>query len=119
MNGIPFTPRKCVHTAIPCAMRIMNDVNDVHGTIRARVPLSLNSRSAPAIRALDGHDAHWFSDVAGAAFLGAGTTELLLYLHRQHEQQPARWRLFPDIVQPTADFDGPIKVSGLGATWIW
>jgi membrane-associated phospholipid phosphatase len=66
-----------------------------------------------------GHDAHWFSDVVGAAFLGAGTTELLLYLHRQHEQQPGRWRLFPDIVTPTATPDGPVKVSGLAATWTW
>jgi membrane-associated phospholipid phosphatase len=61
-----------------------------------------------------GHDAHWFSDVVGAAFLGAGTTELLLYLHRQHEQQPGRWRLFPDSITPTATPDG-----GLAATWIW
>jgi membrane-associated phospholipid phosphatase len=66
-----------------------------------------------------GHDAHWFSDVVGAAFLGAGTTELLLYLHRQHEQQPGRWRLFPDSITPTATPDGPVKVSGLAATWIW
>ncbi len=66
-----------------------------------------------------GHDAHWFSDVVGAAFLGAGTTELLLYLHRQHEQQPGRWRLFPDIVSPTVSPDGPGKVSGLAATWTW
>jgi membrane-associated phospholipid phosphatase len=66
-----------------------------------------------------GHDAHWFSDVVGAAFLGAGTTELFLYLHRQHEQQPGRWRLFPDVVAPTATTDGPVKVSGLAATWIW
>jgi hypothetical protein len=48
-----------------------------------------------------GHDAHWFSDVVGGALLGAGTTELLLYLHRQHETQPERWRLFPDAVSPT------------------
>jgi membrane-associated phospholipid phosphatase len=66
-----------------------------------------------------GHDAHWFSDVVGAAFLGAGTTELFLYLHRQHEQQPGRWRLFPDVVAPTTATDGPIKVSGLAATWTW
>ncbi len=66
-----------------------------------------------------GHDAHWFSDVVGAAFLGAGTTELLLYLHRQHEQQPGRWRLFPNAVSPTASPDAPVKVSGLAATWTW
>jgi membrane-associated phospholipid phosphatase len=64
-----------------------------------------------------GHDAHWFSDVVGAGFLGAGTTELLLYLHRQHANQPGRWRLFPDAVSPTAD--GPKQVSGLSATWVW
>lgn len=66
-----------------------------------------------------GHDAHWFSDVVGAAFLGAGTTELFLYLHRQHEQQPGRWRFFPDAVSPAATPDGQVKVSGLAATWIW
>ena len=65
-----------------------------------------------------GHDAHWFSDVIGAGVLGAGTTELLFYLHRQHEKQPDRWRLFPDAVSPTA-VDGPKQVSGLSATWIW
>jgi len=66
-----------------------------------------------------GHDAHWFSDVVGAALLGAGTTELFLYLHRQHEKQPRRWRLFPDTVSPTTGADGPVKVSGLAATWRW
>ena len=65
-----------------------------------------------------GHDAHWFSDVVGSGVLGAGTTELLLYLHRQHENQPGRWRLFPDAVSPTAS-DGPKQVSGLSGTWIW
>jgi membrane-associated phospholipid phosphatase len=66
-----------------------------------------------------GHDAHWFSDVVGAAFLGAGTTELFLYLHRQHEQQPGRWRFFPDAVSPVAAPEGQVKVSGLAATWTW
>ena len=65
-----------------------------------------------------GHDAHWFSDVVGAGFLGAGTTELLFYLHRQHENQPGRWRLFPDAVSPTAS-DGPKEVTGLSGTWNW
>jgi membrane-associated phospholipid phosphatase len=66
-----------------------------------------------------GHDAHWLSDVVGAAFLGAGTTELCLYLHRQHEQQPGRWRLFPDLLAPTSSPDASVKVSGLSATWTW
>jgi membrane-associated phospholipid phosphatase len=66
-----------------------------------------------------GHDAHWFSDVVGAALLGAGTTELFLYLHRQHEKQPGRWRLFPDTVSPSTGADGPVRVSGLAATWLW
>jgi membrane-associated phospholipid phosphatase len=42
-----------------------------------------------------GHDAHWFSDVVGAALLGVGTTELFLYLHREHEKHPERFRIFP------------------------
>jgi membrane-associated phospholipid phosphatase len=42
-----------------------------------------------------GNDAHWFSDVVGAALLGVGTTELFLYLHRQHEEHPWRFRIFP------------------------
>lgn len=45
-----------------------------------------------------GHDAHWFSDVVGAALLGVGTTELFIYLHHQHELQPYRFRIFP--IQP-------------------
>jgi len=65
-----------------------------------------------------GHDAHWFSDVVGSGVLGAGTTELLLYLHRQHENQPGRRRLFTDALSPTAT-DGPKQVSGLSGTWIW
>jgi membrane-associated phospholipid phosphatase len=66
-----------------------------------------------------GHDAHWFSDVVGSALLGVGTTKLLLYLHRQHEKQPGRWRLFPDAASPTTAADGHVKVSGLAATWRW
>lgn len=44
-----------------------------------------------------GHDAHWFSDVVGAALVGAGTTELFYYLHKRHEQDPERhyWSIFP------------------------
>jgi PAP2 superfamily len=42
-----------------------------------------------------GNNAHWFSDVVGAALLGTGTTELFIYLYRRHEQEPSRWRIFP------------------------
>jgi len=42
-----------------------------------------------------GNDAHWFSDVVGGALLGIGTTELFLYLHRQHAKEPWRFRVFP------------------------
>lgn len=42
-----------------------------------------------------GHDAHWFSDVVGAALLGWGTTKLFLYLHQRHAEEPGRWRLLP------------------------
>jgi membrane-associated phospholipid phosphatase len=59
-----------------------------------------------------GHDAHWFSDVVGAALLGWGTTELLLYLHKQHEEQPDRWRIFP--VSPPASPTSSQAIPGLG-----
>jgi undecaprenyl-diphosphatase len=41
-----------------------------------------------------GNDAHWFSDVIGAALLGVGTTELLIWLHKKHELNPDRFRIF-------------------------
>jgi membrane-associated phospholipid phosphatase len=41
-----------------------------------------------------GHDAHWFSDVVGAALLGVGTTELFLWLHRRHELDPNSFKIF-------------------------
>jgi membrane-associated phospholipid phosphatase len=41
-----------------------------------------------------GHNAHWFSDVIGAALLGTGTTELFLWLHKRHDEEPGRWRIF-------------------------
>jgi len=37
--------------------------------------------------------------VVGGALRGIGTTELFLYLHRQHEKQPWRFRVFP-VAQP-------------------
>lgn len=33
-----------------------------------------------------GKNAHWASDILGSAIVGAGTTELLFYLHRQREK---------------------------------
>ncbi len=41
-----------------------------------------------------GHDAHWFSDVVGAGLLGVATTELFIWLHKRHDEQPSRWRIF-------------------------
>ena len=61
-----------------------------------------------------GHNAHWFSDVVGAGLLGVGTTELLLWLHRQHQQDLSRFRIFP--VMAPADRHGqpPTRPAGLG-----
>lgn len=42
-----------------------------------------------------GNDAHWLSDVIGAGLVGVGSTELLLYLHRAHAENPSRFRVFP------------------------
>ncbi len=55
-----------------------------------------------------GNNAHWFSDVVGAALLGAGTTELFIYLHRRHEQEPSRWRIFPASEPPGQGRSNPI-----------
>jgi hypothetical protein len=66
-----------------------------------------------------GHDAHWFLTSSGAGLLGAGTTELLFHLHRRHDRQPDRWRLFPDAVSPTTTTDGRSQVNGLAAKWLW
>jgi membrane-associated phospholipid phosphatase len=61
-----------------------------------------------------GHNAHWFSDVVGAGLLGVGTTELLFWLHREHQQHPSRFRIFP--VTAPADRHGqhPSRPAGLG-----
>ncbi len=64
-----------------------------------------------------GHDAHWFSDVVGAAILGVATTELLLYLHKQHSTQLDRWRLFP--VSGAAPGKGGETPIGLGISYNW
>jgi membrane-associated phospholipid phosphatase len=68
-----------------------------------------------------GHNAHWFSDVVGAALLGSGTTELLLYLHKQRDDLPGHFRIFP----LTAFDDGSAQrlhrptPFGIGMSFIW
>jgi membrane-associated phospholipid phosphatase len=67
-----------------------------------------------------GHDAHWFSDVIGAALLGVGTTELLIYLHHQHELEPNRFRIFPisaPVSSPTASQN--VAPEGLMVAFSW
>jgi membrane-associated phospholipid phosphatase len=57
-----------------------------------------------------GHDAHWLSDIAGAAIVGVATTELLLYLHRYHAENPSRLRIFP--------IESP-RVTGIGISLVF
>jgi len=67
-----------------------------------------------------GHDAHWFSDVVGAALLGVGTTELFLYLHRQHEEHPSRFRIFPVAPPTPAGHAGQsLAPAGLMVAFSW
>ena len=56
-----------------------------------------------------GKDAHWLSDIVGSALIGVGSTELLLYLHNQHDAKPSRYRVFP-LVGPNGGVG--IGVSG-------
>lgn len=56
-----------------------------------------------------GKDAHWLSDIVGSAIIGVGSTELLLYLHNQHDAHPSRYRVFP-LVGPNGGVG--IGVSG-------
>ncbi len=68
-----------------------------------------------------GHDAHWLSDVVGAALLGWGSTELFLYLHDQHAAEPNRWRIFP-IAGPSGDSAGEhptVAMAGIGVEYCW
>jgi membrane-associated phospholipid phosphatase len=63
-----------------------------------------------------GHDAHWFSDVIGAALLGVGMTELLLWTHRYHADHPWRLRIFPvapPVTSPlrTSEFSTGVTVA--------
>ncbi|MGO9055799.1 MAG: phosphatase PAP2 family protein [Candidatus Binataceae bacterium] len=64
-----------------------------------------------------GFDAHWFSDVVGAALLGAGTTELLLWMHRRHAVETNRWRVFT-ATSPTGTLASGMP-TGLGVSYSW
>jgi hypothetical protein len=61
-----------------------------------------------------GNDAHWFSDVVGAALLGVGTTELFLWLHRRHAEEPHRWRVF-SMAEPNSPLSTARHSIGMGA----
>ena len=68
-----------------------------------------------------GHDAHWLSDVVGGALLGWGTTELFLYLHDKHGQEPTRWRIFPLVETPESGTSRHPEqaVAGIGVEYDW
>lgn len=70
-----------------------------------------------------GHDAHWFSDVVGAALLGVGTTELFLWLHRQHELNPNSFKIFAVAPRPPArgapGTSEKFMPSGIDITFSW
>ena len=57
-----------------------------------------------------GKDAHWASDILGSALVGAGTTELLFYLHRQREKPTSL------IILPMLPGQGATGVS-VGFSW--
>jgi membrane-associated phospholipid phosphatase len=57
-----------------------------------------------------GKDAHWASDILGSALVGAGTTELLFYLHRQREKPTSL------IILPMLPSQGGAGVT-VGFTW--
>jgi membrane-associated phospholipid phosphatase len=67
-----------------------------------------------------GHDAHWFSDVIGAALLGVGTTELFIWLHNRHDEQPGRWRIF-SMSETGSGFvgNGAFSSLGVGFAYSW
>jgi membrane-associated phospholipid phosphatase len=67
-----------------------------------------------------GNNAHWFSDVVGAALLGVGTTELFLYLHRQHEGHPWRFRIFPAAPPvPSKSSAQSVAPTGIRLAFYW
>lgn len=64
-----------------------------------------------------GKDKHWFSDVIGAALLGAGTTELLLWMHRRHALETNRWLIFT--ASPPNSAVASAIPTGLGVSYNW
>jgi len=67
-----------------------------------------------------GHDAHWFSDVVGAALLGVGTTELFLWLHKEHELDPNSFKIFPVAPPPaTGPHAEGFTPVGVGVAFSW
>jgi membrane-associated phospholipid phosphatase len=66
-----------------------------------------------------GNNAHWFSDVVGAALLGVGSTELLLGLHKRHERQPNRWRIFAARTPPWPKGNQSPMSLGNGLAYSW
>lgn len=65
-----------------------------------------------------GHDAHWLSDVIGGALLGVATTELLLWMHHYHEENPSRFRIFP-VLPPSGVSRQDFKPAGLAIAYTW
>jgi membrane-associated phospholipid phosphatase len=59
-----------------------------------------------------GKDAHWASDILGSAIVGAGTTELLFYFHRQREK-PTSLIILPMVPVPGG---GPMGLN-VGFNW--
>lgn len=65
-----------------------------------------------------GNNAHWFSDVVGAALLGTATTELFLWLHKRHQTESSRWRIF-SMNAPSAMMASALPSIGIGAAYNW
>ncbi|HLH75891.1 MAG TPA: phosphatase PAP2 family protein [Candidatus Binataceae bacterium] len=66
-----------------------------------------------------GHNAHWFSDVVGAALLGTGTTELLLWMHKRHEIDPHRFKIFAVSAPTPTTAQGNVMPTGMGFAFAW
>jgi membrane-associated phospholipid phosphatase len=67
-----------------------------------------------------GHDEHWFSDVVGAALLGVATTELFIWLHNRHDEEPGRWRFFSMSEAGAALANRqPFSSIGIGLAYNW